>query len=399
MASWKALLAACLLLTTDEEHKDRIERLATTVVEAVFNAYDVQCFPVLTQEYDEVSLLLLKYLSQHTRFSFVMEFGGRRGDCPGYMIIGRNPQAIFEIWNTYFQLLISSKSLFGNKTRKLSKKYVPFLMVINSDTGLHHRRSFHLRLGGDWFCACVEFRLRRFRQVAHDEADVEKWALHPSFTRRSALGVASLRRTVLVAGPAPFRAFWADRAAGRFVPLDRRLAETLAPQNNVRVRWPDIRGEELRMAVTHLPPFMSDNGGGVEIKIVETLADVLNGKLTFQPTINDEPFWELSLNWTRNSVTNVTGGFALNLLVSLSLDFGVPWSSGCTTLLAPRPQPSYGDAAALLRPLAPAVWLALLLALLATGLALLAVARLQPGARRHPLHIAQQPGKGVAFIY
>ncbi|GLH05888.1 Protein of unknown function [Gryllus bimaculatus] len=363
MASWKALLAACLLLTTDEEHKDRIERLATTVVEAVFNAYDVQCFPVLTQEYDEVSLLLLKYLSQHTRFSFVMEFGGRRGDCPGYMIIGRNPQAIFEIWNTYFQLLISSKSLFGNKTRKLSKKYVPFLMV------------------------------------AHDEADVEKWALHPSFTRRSALGVASLRRTVLVAGPAPFRAFWADRAAGRFVPLDRRLAETLAPQNNVRVRWPDIRGEELRMAVTHLPPFMSDNGGGVEIKIVETLADVLNGKLTFQPTINDEPFWELSLNWTRNSVTNVTGGFALNLLVSLSLDFGVPWSSGCTTLLAPRPQPSYGDAAALLRPLAPAVWLALLLALLATGLALLAVARLQPGARRHPLHIAQQPGKGVAFIY
>ncbi len=127
MAPWKALLAACLLLTSDHEHKEQIATLARTAAEAVFNGFDgVQCFAVFTQQYDVDSLLFLKYLSQHNNFSFVMDFGGQRGDCPGLIMIGKQAPTVFTIFQNYLKF---SRTSVSDSRQTLTKKYTPVLLV------------------------------------------------------------------------------------------------------------------------------------------------------------------------------------------------------------------------------------------------------------------------------
>ncbi len=129
MAPWKALLLACLLLTSDHEHKEQIATLAKTPVEAVFNGFDdVRCFVVFTQQYDDDSLLFLKYLSQHNNFSFVTDFGGQRGDCPGLLMIGKQARTVFTIFFRHMHR-ISTKPSDADSTQTLTKKYTPLLLV------------------------------------------------------------------------------------------------------------------------------------------------------------------------------------------------------------------------------------------------------------------------------
>ncbi|GLH05891.1 Glutamate receptor 3.1 [Gryllus bimaculatus] len=283
----ETLLAASLRLTIYKD-MEQVATFARTSVEAVFNAYDdIQCFAVFTRTNSDDTLLFLKYISQQIHFSFVMESGGRRGDCPGLMMIGKSWKSIVAIWHIRrLETLLTSS--VDDRTQTLTKKYIPLLAVV------------------------------------HNDAYAETRELPSFFMRSSALGMEAIMRVVEVAGPAPFRAFWGDQTSARFVPLDRRLATAQRGQAAVRQRWPDIRGGEFRMAVTHLPPFMFNDGDGVEMKIVKTLADVLNGNVSFVPIEEGKNFWQDSIFMTSARRTNVTGGVALNLNVSRQLDFGNP---------------------------------------------------------------------------
>ncbi|GLH05889.1 uncharacterized protein GBIM_11445 [Gryllus bimaculatus] len=230
MPSWKTLLAASLRLTIYKD-MEQVATFARTSVEAVFNAYDdIQCFAVFTRTNSDDTLLFLKYISQQIHFSFVMESGGRRGDCPGLMMIGKSWKSIVAIWHIRrLETLLTSS--VDDRTQTLTKKYIPLLAVV------------------------------------HNDAYAETRELPSFFMRSSALGMEAIMRVVEVAGPAPFRAFWGDQTSARFVPLDRRLATAQRGQAAVRQRWPDIRGGEFRMAKLIICFIIRERKEMFEIKI------------------------------------------------------------------------------------------------------------------------------------